>query len=201
MTRRRSRRRFGEGSARSRWPLVLVAAGVLLLAGGAASEAAAAPGSGRRAQVLNRWAAEGVHPGMQALLDAWENEGWFDVEVGTPFAGFPGGGLRLPSDAAGQAKACQEGLSNACTLADTPHGRGAALDIWPVGFVPTKTYAQQPGMLEKMQEFGRWAASKGWVWGGNWSNPDYPHVELKNWRALPYPPPDYSAQYSAWGRA
>jgi hypothetical protein len=138
--------------------------------------------------------AAGVHPGMQALLDAWENEGWFDVMVGEPFAGFPGGGLRTAADAAGQAAACQADLSNACTLADTPHGRGAALDIWPVGFVPTKSHAEQPlpGMLERMMEFGRWARSKGYEWGGDWADPDYPHVQLRAWRSLPFPPPVYA---------
>lgn len=169
------------------WGPVLVVAGLLLLAGG--SVAAAAP-STRRATVYNRWAAAGVHPQMQALLDLWEQEGWFNVEVGTPFAGFPGGGLRVAADAAGQLAACQSGLSNACTLADTPHGRGGALDIWPEGFIPTKSYAEQPGTRELMIAFGQWAKSKGYVWGGDWANPDYPHVEMRNWRSLPYPPPN-----------
>lgn len=176
-----------------RWLLVGLGVGVLLLAGGAAAEAGASAGSGRRAQVLNRWEAFGVHPDLQALLDAWEREGWFNVQIGTPFANFPGGGLRTAADAAGQAAACASGLSKACDLTSTPHGRGAALDIWPEGFDPLRTYDQQPGTKEAMISFGQWAQSKGFTWGGAWADPDYPHVEITAWRSLPYPPPDYGA--------
>lgn len=172
----------------NRWGAVLLVAGLVLVAGKAT--AAVGVGTSRRASVGSRWAAAGVHPALQALLDAWEREGWFDVEVGTPFGGFPGGGLRTASDAGGQLAACQQGLSGACTLAETPHGRGAALDIWPAGFVPTRDYASQPGTLELMRQFGQWAKTQGFDWGGDWANPDMPHVEMRGWRSLPFPPPN-----------
>lgn len=172
--------------------LIALGIGLVLLAGGGISEAAAAEAtSSRGARVINRWAAAGVHPDMQHLLDLWEQEGWFDVQVGTPFGGFPGGGLRTATDAAGQASACQNGLSNACTLGQTPHGRGGALDIWPVPFNPLQSFDAQPGTREAMIAFGNWAKSHGYVYGGDWPKPDYPHVEMANWTSLPFPPPSY----------
>ena len=168
--------------------LIALGIGFVLLAGPAIADAAAAL-TGRL--VVNRSAAEGVTLTMQHLLDLWEVEGDFPVMVATPFAGFPGGGLRTAADAAGQQAACEGGLSHACTLAQTPHGRGGALDIWPVGFDPLQTFDAQPYMFTLMKQFGQWAQSKGYTWGGTWSTPDYPHVEESDWQSLPFPPPEY----------
>lgn len=148
-----------------------------------------------RGRVLARERADGVHPELKALLDAWEHEGTHVVVV----AGGPtwpySGGLRTDEE---QSAAHAGGLSNASNLKDTPHGRGAALDIWPAGFNPNADFTAQPHMRALMADFGTWAESYGLVWGGRWKTATWPdgdmaHVELKNWRSLPYPPPDYGA--------
>lgn len=168
-------------------PLALAALGVLALGAGAA--VAAGRGGGR---VLYRERADGVHPDLQWLLDQWESEGSHVVEIaGGPNWPHPGG---LRSSELGQAATAAMGLSKAVTLQETPHGRGAALDVWPRGFRPDRSYAaadQLPGARELMATFGAFARSRGLVWGGLWSTPDDPHVELCNWRSLPFPPPDY----------
>jgi hypothetical protein len=162
--------------------LAIVAVGLLVSGVAAAS---LAPSNSR---VRERQRADGVHPALQALLDAWEREGTHTVVVGGG-DDWPSGGVR--TDALGQASAAAAGLSNAITLAQTPHGRGAALDIWPDGFDPRRSFDAQPGMRELMAVFGQWAEAKGFAWGGRWTKPDMPHVEIRDWRSLPFPPPDY----------
>lgn len=135
----------------------------------------------RTGLVQNRIRARGAHPAMLRLLDLWEQEGWFPITVA------PEGGLR--TDAAKQAGYCKAGLSNACTLDQTPHGRGGALDLWPVGFDPRIPLDQQPEIRDAWQLFGAWGEAKGYRWGGRWTSPvDYPHFELGYWSQLPYPP-------------
>lgn len=135
----------------------------------------------RTGLVQNRIRARGAHPAMFGLLDLWEQEGWFPITVA------PDGGLR--TDAAKQRRFCETGVSNACTLDQTPHGRGGALDLWPVGFNPKISLDQQPEIKEKFQLLGAWGESKGYRWGGRWTKPvDYPHFELGYWAQLPYPP-------------
>lgn len=143
------------------------------------------------AKVLNRSAADGVRPELQALLTAWECEGDFDIRIGGGGA-YPPGGLR--TDPADQVQAAAAGETNAGTLEDTPHGRGAALDVWPEGFNPAISFDEQPSAWARVQRFGLWAESKGMVWGFRWANRgvfgpygDAVHVELPNWRALPFP--------------
>lgn len=189
-----------------KWAPVLIVAGVLLLAGGAVNAAAAEPS--RRARVINRQAARGVHPELQGFLDWWEFNGPFDIEIGQ-LAGFPGGGLRTEADAGGQAAACAADLSAACSIIDTPHGRGAALDLWPVGFGfnPWLPWAQQPAEIKAaFAKIGQLAEVYGLEWGGRWRTAqmpdgDQPHVQMRNWRSLPYPPPAYGELRFArmWG--
>jgi hypothetical protein len=139
------------------------------------------PGNPKGARVQFRERASGVVPPLQAFLDWWEQQGPFPVLVA------PDGGLRF--DEAKQRKYYEQGLSKAATLADTPHGRGAALDLWPVGFQPAKKLDEQPDIKKKFTEMGRIAKTQfNLTWGGDWGW-DYPHVEVKNWRKLyPYPP-------------
>ncbi len=178
---------------------ILIVAGLMLLAGGAVSQAAAAPSSSSRVRVINRERAAGVHPTMLAFLDYWEVNGPFDVEIGQ-LPGFPGGALRTAADAGGQAAACEADLSSACTIIDTPHGRGAALDLWPVGmgFNPWTPWRQQPEHIKAaFEQIGLAAERFGLEWGGRWRNEkmpdgDQPHVQMKNWRSLPFPPPNYA---------
>lgn len=153
------------------------------------------PGMG--ATVYDREVADGVHPDLQRLLDLWEQEGSFDIRVAS--------GVRTQAE---QTQNYQLGLTRASDVSTTPHGRGAALDIHPVGFNPNACFASQPGMLDLMNQFGQWAESQGFVWGGRFSGyyspacktidnvtGDRPHVELKGWQSLPYPMPDYSQMY------
>ncbi len=175
-----------------RWGWALLAIGLVLAAGQAT--AAIAPVSAR---VRNRWAAAGVHPTLQAFLDWWEQNGPFDIVVGQ-LSGYPSGGLRTAADAAGQAAACAAGLSEACDIVNTPHGRGAALDLWPAdSFDPYLSWPSQPQWVkDQFLALGQAAEAFGLTWGGRWRTAkmpygDQPHVELKNWRSLPFPPPAY----------
>ena len=139
------------------------------------------------ARVLNRDRARGVLPDLLALLDAWELEGAHTVTIA------PDGGLR--TDAAKQAGYAASGNSNATTLEQTPHGRGAALDVWPTDFADyvSGPWTDVPEAIKaKFEAFGVFAEQRGLVWGGRWrgagfANGDQPHVELQNWRAYPYP--------------
>ncbi len=161
---------------------MLAAALVFMLLG-----TVAAPIDDRR-RVRYRERAEGVLPPLVALLDAWDAEGTHDVMVA------PDGGLR--TDEARQAGYASSGTSNAATLEDTPHGRGAALDVYPVSFLPyiSGRWEDVPGPVKlEFATFGRFAEARGLKWGGRWSssrfpNGDQPHVELPNWRSYPYPP-------------
>lgn len=142
----------------------------------------------KKARVLNRERAAGVDARLLELLDAWEREGEHDVLVA------PDGGVR--KDAARQAQLAAGGASNASTLAQTPHGRGGALDVWPVEFeqyVRGSWDAVPRAVKAKFEVFGGFAEARGFTWGGRWRgatfpNGDQPHVEVKNWRQLPYPP-------------
>lgn len=151
------------------------------------------PHRGGGAQVYDRANARGVHPALQQLLDDWQAEGWFDVRVAS--------GVRTASQQAANVAA---GLTNATDITTTPHGRGGALDIHPIGFNQNACFNVQPDMLTRMNEFGAWAKTKGFVWGGDWQKfyspacqnidgvrGDRPHVEMANWVTLPYPPPAY----------
>lgn len=149
----------------------------------------------RRARVTGRQWAAGCRRELLALLDAWEVDGTHDVLVPGPdelraFSG-PPAGLRAGPDAeAAQAQAYAQGLTQARTLRDTPHGVGAALDVWPVGFDPRIPWERQPGEVRsQFLAFGVFAEARGFVWGGRWRSAkfphgDQPHVEIRPWRAV-----------------
>ncbi len=160
----------------------------------------------RSVRVSGRAYAQGVHPALIGLLDLWDQQGWFDVTVAPPFKMASGdyidGGLR--TDAAAQGEAQAEGLSNAGDLASTAHGRGAALDIYPVGFDPHQNFDNQQEMAGLMAQFASWASQQTVVLGQGTPTQqsftfypginfgDYPHIEIKGWQSLPYPPPAYA---------
>jgi hypothetical protein len=151
-------------------------------------------------RILHRGRAKGVHPRLMDLLEAWETHGSHIIVVA------PNGGLR--TDAALQAKFAATGQSGASTLDRTPHGRGAALDIWPLQFlehvpassggVATKwtTWQALPAFVKlQFQAFGEFAEKRGFKWGGRWNGPrfpngDQPHVEIPDWQHLPFPLPE-----------
>jgi D-alanyl-D-alanine carboxypeptidase len=152
-------------------------------------------------QVLRRERARGVHPQLHALLDSWAAEGTHDVVIAV------NGGVR--TDPALQSKLAAEGFSAATTLKLTPHGRAAAVDVWPASFlehVPVanggtakrwSTWAELPDQVRaEFKAFGIFAEERGFKWGGRWigksyPNGDQPHVEIANWQRLPFPPPIY----------
>lgn len=172
----------------------LIAALVLVLAVTAFLTVELLMGSlGNTQKVQHRERALGVHPALQALLDAWEARGPHSVVVA------PYGGLR--TDEALQAGFAAAGNSNATTLRSTPHGRGAALDVYPSSFLPLLAlpWAAVPDDVRaQFEAFGIFAEERGFTWGGRWRGPKFPngdqgHVEVKSWTDLPFPPPDYVA--------
>jgi hypothetical protein len=144
--------------------------------------------SAAKAKVLNVERAKGVDGVLLAFLQWWQENGSFDILVA------PDGGLRIGAQAeANQLRYFSQGNSNAKTLRETPHGRGAALDLWPVGFNPdipiTLSSPMEVNCKAEFYAIGEAAEAFGLTWGGRWSRPyDLPHVQVKNWTALPYPP-------------
>lgn len=150
------------------------------------------------ALVRNRDRANGVHQSLQALLEAWIADGSHDVLIA------PNGGLR--TDPALQKTLAANGNSNATSLEQTPHGRGAAIDVWPVSFLPfvpkhsggigLRWYGwdELPAKVRaEFAAFGVFAEARGFRWGGRFTgtkfpNGDQPHVEITTWRSMPFPP-------------
>jgi hypothetical protein len=142
-------------------------------------------------KVLRIERANGVDGRLMGALEAWEQHGPFVIMVGKD------GGVRDDEDL--QAELYSQGLTKASTLERTPHGRGGALDLWPVvDGVPVfanhsnetaEGRNQNAKELALYQEMGTWFKRMGFVWGGDWKGlRDYPHVEIANWTSLPYPP-------------
>lgn len=133
------------------------------------------------AKVFHRERALGVHPKLLRLLDDWETQGPFDLGVGVD------GGVRW--DEALQARLFAEGRSKAKTLADTPHGRGYALDCYPAELSPSGKVRYCLESLDvRWWALGDFAEKRGLVWGGRWRRfRDRPHVEVPGWRNAPMP--------------
>lgn len=152
--------------------------------------------------VHNKERANGVHPELRVdFIATMEAELPFDVVVAL------NGGLRLDEKA--QAATAKSGLSNAKTLRATPHGRGGALDIYPVSFLPFITaqyggtgkvnvpWAKLPQKVrDEFAAIGALAEKHSYEWGGRFKgakfpNGDQPHVQIKGWQLMPFPPPKY----------
>ncbi len=132
-------------------------------------------------RVYHRERAEGVHPRLEAFLLWWEAHGPFPLGVGDH------GGIR--ADEAVQARLFAEGRSRAKTLAETPHGRGCALDCYPVDAGDGRPPRYCLDELDpRWERYGRLAELLGLEWGGRWKRVDRPHVEAKGWRVLAPPP-------------
>ncbi len=135
-------------------------------------------------QVLYLERLQGIHPSLLAFVGSWQQTGKFPI-----LAAFDGG---LRTDSAKQLQYYNLGNSNAKTLDQTPHGRGAAMDLYPVGF-DTRIGITRDSPFElnfkwAFYEMGEAAERAGLVWGGRWTKPyDLPHIEVPNWRSLPYP--------------
>lgn len=146
--------------------------------------------------------ARGVHPRMLVLLQEWVKRGPFEIVVGL------NGGLR--TDPTVQAMLSGNGMSAANNLRITPHGRGGALDLWPVSFlahVPKSwggearrwtTWPELPPVVRDQfalivtfsKGFGVYNQGADWV-GRAYEHGDNPHHELKDWQRLPFPAPVY----------
>lgn len=145
--------------------------------------------------------AQGVHPRMLVLLQRWQLTGPFEIAVAMH------GGLR--SDEAVQVSLSGSGMSAANTLKKTPHGRGGALDLVPLGFlafVPVAfggtakrwaSWEELPQLIrDQFAIIGLFGEHLGFKWGGRWlgkqyPNGDQPHHELADWGRLPFPAPSY----------
>lgn len=152
-------------------------------------------------KVFHREHADGAHPQLQRFLDWWEIHGPFPVTIP------PTGGLRTdqlqaelyakgrtrPGPHAGEPNhpPMGETVTQAATIHDSAHGRGAALDIMAV-----KTSTDGTRVLETLDDLslyvilGQLAKANGLAWGGEFRRPvDLDHVEVLHWRALPIPNP------------
>lgn len=132
--------------------------------------------------VTGRQRLDSVHIQLRQLIEAWEYEGSHNIFIPAD------GGLRIGVEAAAkQLEYFQRGTSNARTLDETPHGRGAALDVYPVGYDFSKPLEEQPAMRARFEAFGAFAKRFGFVWGGDFRNlKDWPHVELPNWKTIQF---------------
>ena len=131
----------------------------------------------------------GVCPAVCAFALWWAEHGPFPATID------PTGGVRTEAQ---QAELYAAGRSKAKTLAETPHGRGGALDLYPARvtagrvagiYLPTDGAAS----LERFARYGELAEAHNLIWGGRWlkafpPHGDCPHVELPSWRDLPFPP-------------
>jgi hypothetical protein len=140
-------------------------------------------------KVLDRERADGVDGRLQWLLDEWERLGTHVVRIaGGTFGGHAYvGGVR---DLEQQLSDFHAGLSKADSADKAPHMHGGALDVWPKDFVPNRSFEQQPvpdDYVAKFRAFADFAIARGFEAGFYWPNPDMPHVQTKDWRALPLP--------------
>lgn len=120
----------------------------------------------------------GVDPRLTAFLDWWETHGPFELMV------LHDGGIR--ADERRQQALFEQGRSRANTLSKTPHGRAGAVDVapWVDSQVPWNKW-------DLFLCMGIIAEMHGLKWGGRWENlRDGPHLEVSDWQALPYPPPN-----------
>jgi hypothetical protein len=145
--------------------------------------------------------AKGVHPRMLVLLQEWLKRGPFEIVVG-----FHGG---LRTDPAVQSMLSGGGMSAANSLRITPHGRGGALDLWPLIFldhVPSSwggharrwsSWEELPHLVvEQFAGIVTFSEALGFTAGARWrsksyANGDNPHHELHDWQRLPFPAPVY----------
>lgn len=124
----------------------------------------------------------------QRLMDYlawWDAYGPFMITVGVD------GGIR--TDEAKQRSFCEAKVSNACTLRDTAHAYRGAVDLWVYKpesvtagtFVPDFD-TTNPEVRARYTFIGEAAEKRGLVWGGRWKKPDWGHLEVPNWRSLPF---------------
>lgn len=123
----------------------------------------------------------GVDPAL--VLFAAEVGGLFDVRVTS--------GLRTDAEQLALWSKGRNGdpgqiVTNARTAESSAHGRGAAIDLVPLDEEGRPVWLDSD---PRWQIIGTLAERMGLEWGGRWGKfRDMPHVQLKDWRRLPYPP-------------
>lgn len=150
----------------------------------------------KTSKVLHIERAKGCDVRLLSFLKWWQENGTFDIHVA------PDGGVR--HDEEKQLSYFLNGYSNAKTLEETAHGRGGAIDLYPVGFNPSIAIprhslgppnsggTKQPVTEARFFELGAAGENFGLVWGGRWKSPyDLPHFQVPNWQRLPFPPERY----------
>ena len=130
-----------------------------------------------------------VNPLFRNLIDEWKTaKQTFPIQIDD--------GLRKGVEAElAQKSYFAKGMSKAKTLRETPHGRGAAIDIRPVSFTPAMERLAWPDVPEKVKTefyiFGLFAENRGFKWGGRWRNATFPygdqrHIEIVGWERIPF---------------
>lgn len=159
---------------------------LLALAGGGVAVYVTTRGRRHGKRVFNLQNLDGCDARLLAFVDWWELHGSFPVT----FAADSG----VRTDEAHQADLFLTGKSNARTLADTAHGRGGGIDGYPAVLneagdgVSSILVDSSAETLRRYREWGEAGKRCGLVWGGDWTLRDYPHLELPDWKRLPYPP-------------
>lgn len=158
------------------------AAGVLLVRSTRSSSSTAAEPDHVLPAGLSRWVyhrerAAGVDQRLVELLEWWDAHGPWPVVIPEH------GGLRTSE--AEQAELYARGVTHARTLAATPHGHAGALDLAPYRRQAGGLYAPDFSRPADFSAIGLAAEALGLVWGGRWTDPDLPHVEVPDWRSLP----------------
>jgi hypothetical protein len=133
-------------------------------------------------RIYHRHRAFGLHPSLLAFLDAWEN--WEAAPF--PLVVLPDGGLRL--DETKQHALYVAGKTKAESLAQTPHGRGAAVDVAPSRVTDAGIRYADFSRRGDFEAIGRFAKDLGLEWGGDFAGFfDGPHIQVPHWRDLPMP--------------
>lgn len=145
--------------------------------------------SGRhRGQVFHRERADALDVRLQVALDTYAENGPFPLVVVD--------GLRVgPAAEAAQLQYFNDGRSHAKTLDQTPHGRGGAFDFAVVdqssGVAVLRTLSAADN-ADTYRAVGEYFEGLGFTWGGRWggfgAHGDSVHVEVPDWRSLPFPP-------------
>jgi hypothetical protein len=145
--------------------------------------------SGRHVgQVFHRERADALDDRLQTALDTYAENGPYPLVVVD--------GLRAGAAAeAAQAQYFSDGRSHAATLDQTPHGRGGAFDFAVVdsssGDAVIRTLPAEAN-AEAYKSVGEYFEALGLTWGGRWggfgAHGDAVHIEVPDWRDLPFPP-------------
>ncbi len=132
---------------------------------------------------------------MWAFADDWERDGEFDLTVP------PDGGVRfLEHQRALYARGRTEPgriVTYAATHEESAHGHAAAGDFLPVrtlfpNGLPATVYTgdeddpfDRAQAMIRFQTMAQFAERLGYRSGGRFPHPDWPHIEVENWRDLP----------------